>query len=155
MTNNQPQFTIAELGAKFGSQIAQVFSELITLEKVIESQQVQIQAVTKNEARLQGRIQELEAQVAEFTKQEYDFVDHIQTLESELDVMKTADTEQIPLGSSRTTPAHTSLENENFKLKAEITVLEDRTQEIEAELAEYRVLTKLTSMAPEPARDSG
>lgn len=95
MTNNQPQFTIAELGAKFGSQIAQIFYELITLEKVIESQRTQIEALTKAEARLQGHIQELEAQMAKFTRQEYDFVDHIQTLESELNMMKTANPDRI------------------------------------------------------------
>lgn len=61
MTNQpqQPQFTIAELGAKFGAQQAQTLSELITAEKIIEVQRLQIEAMTKNEARLVDHIQDL------------------------------------------------------------------------------------------------
>jgi predicted nuclease with TOPRIM domain len=66
MTTDQqpPQFTISELGAKFGSQMAQALSELITLEKMIESQRAQIEAMAKNEARLVDHIQDLENEVS-------------------------------------------------------------------------------------------
>ncbi len=83
-----PQFNIAELGAKFGAQQAQDYAQIITLEKQITAQTLTIQQMTKNEARLQGHIQELEAKVAEFTTKEYDFVDHIQELEAELVELK-------------------------------------------------------------------
>jgi cell division protein FtsB len=56
----QPQFTIAELGAKFGTHLAQILSELITFEKVIEMQQAQIEAIALKETRLTDHIQDLE-----------------------------------------------------------------------------------------------
>ncbi len=86
--DNAPQFSIAELGAKFGEQLAQAYAQIITLEKQLTAQALAIQSMTKNEVRLQGHIQELEAKVSEFTRQEYDFVDHIQELEVELVELK-------------------------------------------------------------------
>jgi septal ring factor EnvC (AmiA/AmiB activator) len=66
MTDQQQQFqpTIAELGAKFGAQQAQAFSEMIALEKMIESQAEHIQDMTKNEMRLAEHIQDLERDLA-------------------------------------------------------------------------------------------
>jgi predicted nuclease with TOPRIM domain len=61
---NRPDFTIAELGAKFGAQQGQVFSELITLEKIVASQQAQIENMTQNESRLTDHIQDLEEEVS-------------------------------------------------------------------------------------------
>lgn len=80
MTTNQPEFTIAELGAKFGAQLGQIYSELITLEKVIESQQAQITSMTKNEVSLVDHIQDLEAEISKFKEQE---VDDLYTLSEE------------------------------------------------------------------------
>ena len=57
-----PQFSIAELGARFGAQQAQAYAEIITLEKQIAAQALTIQAMTKNEASLVDRIQDLEAE---------------------------------------------------------------------------------------------
>lgn len=69
MIDQQPQFTIAELGAKFGALqgqiLAQTLAELITLEKMVQTLQSQIQAMTKNEARFIEHIQDIEEQLAE------------------------------------------------------------------------------------------
>lgn len=62
MTNQQPPFTIAELGAKFGPLLAQAYAEIITLEKQIAAQNVNIQLMTQDEAALVDRIQDLEAE---------------------------------------------------------------------------------------------
>jgi chromosome segregation ATPase len=70
--NQQPQFTIAELGAKFGSQIAQTLSELITVEKIIESQRLQIEAMAKNEDRLKDHIQDLEDELRELKSENFE-----------------------------------------------------------------------------------
>jgi hypothetical protein len=74
MTNQpqQPQFTIAELGAKFGAQQAQILSELITLEKIIESQRLQIEAMTKNEARLVDHSQDLEDELRKLKSENFE-----------------------------------------------------------------------------------
>ncbi|MHC4397132.1 MAG: hypothetical protein ACYS1A_15945 [Planctomycetota bacterium] len=65
MTNDQqPQFTIAELGAKFGIYLGEALSGQINLERMIESQQVKIQEMTTNEARLVEHIQDLEDDIA-------------------------------------------------------------------------------------------
>lgn len=69
----QPQFTIAELGARFGPPLAQAFSEIIVLEKAVQSFQSQIQAMTENVSAL---------------------VDHIQDLEGELDALKSENMER-------------------------------------------------------------
>lgn len=66
--NQQPQFTIVELGAKFGAQLAQNFGECITLEKIVTSQRLQIEAMTKNETSLVDHIQTLEAELSELKK---------------------------------------------------------------------------------------
>ncbi len=89
MTNQQPQFTIAELGSKFGAQQAQVFSELITLEKMIESQRVQIQEMTKVEARLVKNAQDLEEDISLFNLENTEFKEIIEELQSELTEIKT------------------------------------------------------------------
>ncbi len=68
MTNQQPQFTIAELGAKFGVELALNFGECITLEKIVASQRLQIEAMTKNETSLVDHIQNLEAELSELKK---------------------------------------------------------------------------------------
>jgi len=69
---SQPQFTIAELGAKFGASLAQTFSEIITLEKIIKSQQRQIQAMVENEARFADHIQDLENELALLKSENYE-----------------------------------------------------------------------------------
>ncbi len=101
MTDQQPhppQFNIAELGAKFGAQEAQLYGQIITLEKQLTAQVLTIQQMTKNEARLQDHIEELEAKISEFTQQEYDFVDHIRELEAELvDLKKSPFREQAAI----------------------------------------------------------
>jgi cell division protein FtsB len=53
-----------ELGAKFGAQLGQIFSELIAAEKMITSQSRQIQAMTRREANLVEHIQDLESELA-------------------------------------------------------------------------------------------
>lgn len=61
MTDQQPQppqFTIAELGAKFGEPLGQAYAENIILGKQLQLQQAQILV-------LQARIAELEVEVAE------------------------------------------------------------------------------------------
>lgn len=82
MTNQQPQFTIAELGSKFGAQQAQVFGEFITLEKVINSLQTQIEAMTKNEARLVENIQDLEEDISLFKLENTELKEIIEELQS-------------------------------------------------------------------------
>lgn len=82
MTNQQPQFTIAELGSKFGAQQAQVFGELITLEKIIKSLQTQIEAMTKNEARLVENIQDLEEDISLFKLENTELKEIIEELQS-------------------------------------------------------------------------
>lgn len=108
MTPQPPQFSIAELGAKFGAQLGLAYAEIITLEKTINALQAQIQEQAKNEARLHDHIQELEAEIAEFTRQEYDFTDHIQALEAELDALKTAEREMVPPHAMPEAPAISS-----------------------------------------------
>lgn len=61
MTNQQ--FTIAELGAKFGSQMAQVLSELIILEKVVEAQQAQIREMTEDKTNLENELTLLKSDI--------------------------------------------------------------------------------------------
>ncbi len=63
-----PQFNITELGAKFGAQDAQLYGQIITFEKQLTAQALTIQAMTKNEAALVDRIQELEAESVELKK---------------------------------------------------------------------------------------
>ena len=59
-----PQFSIGELGAKFGAQLAQAHAENITLEKTIQTLQSQIQMMTQNEKRLADHIEDLENDLA-------------------------------------------------------------------------------------------
>lgn len=61
MTNQQ--FTIAELGAKFGAQMGQVLSELIVFEKVIEAQQVQIREMTEDKINLENELTLLKSEI--------------------------------------------------------------------------------------------
>ncbi len=68
MDNQQPQFTIVELGAKFGASQSQTYADLIMLEKTALSLQAQIEAMTKNEAALVDHIQNLEAELSELKK---------------------------------------------------------------------------------------
>lgn len=73
MTTQQPQppqFSIAELGAKFGAQLGQAYAEIITMEKQLSVQALTVQQMTANEAAL---------------------VEHIQDLEAELDILKADD----------------------------------------------------------------
>lgn len=69
MNNNQqprpPQFSIAELGAKFGAQLGQAYAEIITMEKQLSAQALTIQQMTTNEMTLIDHIQDLEAELAE------------------------------------------------------------------------------------------
>jgi predicted nucleic acid-binding Zn-ribbon protein len=98
MTDQQskiPQFTIAEVGAKFGEQQAQAYAQIITLEKQLADHVLTIQSMTKNEARLQDHIEALEVKISEFTQQEYDFVDRIQELEAELAEAKPSSPAQV------------------------------------------------------------
>ena len=59
----ETQFSIAELGAKFGAQLSQSYAEIITLEKRLAAQALTIQAMTANEAALVDHIQNLEIEV--------------------------------------------------------------------------------------------
>lgn len=63
MTNQE--FTIAELGAKFGSQMGQVLSELIVLEKVVEAQQAQIREITEGKINLENELAQLKSEIYE------------------------------------------------------------------------------------------
>lgn len=63
MTNQQ--FTIGELGAKFGSQMGQVLSELIVLEKVTETQQAEIREVTEDKINLENELALLKSEIYE------------------------------------------------------------------------------------------
>jgi predicted nucleic acid-binding Zn-ribbon protein len=83
MTNQQPQFTIAELGAKFGAQLGQIYSELITLEKVIESQQAQIQKMTNNENRLVDHVQDLEDELTLLKSENFELQQMAETQQAE------------------------------------------------------------------------
>lgn len=65
---DQPQqapFTIAELGARFGAQLGQVYADIIILEKQLSAQALNIQELTANESRLVDHIQAIEAQLSE------------------------------------------------------------------------------------------
>ncbi len=53
---NQPQFTITELGAKFGSQQAQILAELITLEKQNEQLQTDLNQMQMKNDDLAARL---------------------------------------------------------------------------------------------------
>lgn len=59
-----PQFSIAELGARFGAQQAQDFAQIITLEKQVTAHIQTIQELTKNQAVLVDHIQQLEEELA-------------------------------------------------------------------------------------------
>lgn len=63
--DQQPPFTIEELGAKFGVQLSQAYAELITLEKVIVSQRAKIEAMIQNEMEMTARIHEIEIELVE------------------------------------------------------------------------------------------
>lgn len=69
MTN---QFTVAELGSKFGSQMGQILSELIVLEKLVEAQQAQIREMTEDKANLQYQIHDLENELAQLKSEIYE-----------------------------------------------------------------------------------
>lgn len=60
----QPQFSIAELGAKFGVQLGQANAEIITLGKTISALQAQIQEQAQVEVRLAENNQNLEDELA-------------------------------------------------------------------------------------------
>lgn len=61
MTDQQKTpFTIAELGAKFGPQLAQAYAEIITLEKQLQAHVLTIQQFTENEKMLLDKIDWLE-----------------------------------------------------------------------------------------------
>jgi archaellum component FlaC len=72
MNESTPQFTIAELGAKFGAQLGQIFSELITAEKEIQTQRIQIQEITKTEKRLAEHVQDLEDELASLKSENFE-----------------------------------------------------------------------------------
>ncbi|KKL73102.1 hypothetical protein LCGC14_2078270 [marine sediment metagenome] len=57
------QFTIAELGAKFGGQMGQVLSELIVLEKLVEAQQAQIQELIENKTSLENELAQSKSEI--------------------------------------------------------------------------------------------
>jgi len=78
MTNipNQPQFTIAELGAKFGAQQAQAFADIITLEKQIDN-------LTQANDALHERVQVLEAELAELRPPPSPLSDEMQAIVEE------------------------------------------------------------------------
>ena len=61
MTNQQ--FTIIELGAKFGGQMGQVLSELIVLEKLVEAQQAQIQELIENKTSLENELAQSKSEI--------------------------------------------------------------------------------------------
>lgn len=60
-----PQFSIAELGARFGAQLAEAYALTITKDKQLAAQATTIQELVANEAKLVSHIQDLEAQLAE------------------------------------------------------------------------------------------
>lgn len=63
MTNQQ--FTIAELGAKFGSQMGQVLSELIIFEKMAEAQRAQIREIAEDKINLENELAQLKSEIYE------------------------------------------------------------------------------------------
>jgi chromosome segregation ATPase len=77
------QFTIAELGSKFGGLMAQGLSELIVLEKLVEGQQAQIQEITEDKANLQYQIHDLENELAQLKSEIYKLQRAQSTLSSE------------------------------------------------------------------------
>jgi hypothetical protein len=76
-TQQQPQFTIAELGAKFGAQQAQILSDLILAEKIIESLRAQIQDMTRNETKLTDHIQDLESDFALLKSEKFELEEEL------------------------------------------------------------------------------
>lgn len=56
MIEQSPSFSIAELGQKFGAQLAQAYAEIITLEKRLAERE-------RNEARLVGHIEDLKNEI--------------------------------------------------------------------------------------------
>lgn len=65
MTETEPpQFSIAELGAKFGEHLGQMYGQIITLEKQLNRNLLSIQAMTKNEARLIDHLEDLQDELA-------------------------------------------------------------------------------------------
>jgi predicted nucleic acid-binding Zn-ribbon protein len=76
-TQQQPQFTIAELGAKFGAQQAQMLSDLILAEKLIESLRAQIQDMTRNETKLTDHIQDLESDFALLKSEKFELEEEL------------------------------------------------------------------------------
>lgn len=60
---NQPQFTVAELGAKFGSQMGQVLSELIIFEKMAEAQRAQIREIAEDKTNLENELAQLKSEI--------------------------------------------------------------------------------------------
>lgn len=85
-----PPFSIGELGAKFGVPLSQAFGEIITLEKLLGSQNKAIEEMVETEKSLSNRIQELEVKIAEFLEQEAILVEHIQGLEADVSPMSEA-----------------------------------------------------------------
>jgi hypothetical protein len=66
---NQPQLTPAELGARFGSQMGPILSDLIMLEKMVEAQRVQIQEMTEGKANLENEMSLLKSQGYELQRE--------------------------------------------------------------------------------------
>lgn len=85
-----PQFSIAELGAPFGSQLAEVYAEIITLKKQLTAQTLFIEKMTKNEERQQNLIQDLEAELSALKLENFELneakslVDALKISEAEL-----------------------------------------------------------------------
>lgn len=60
---NDPQFSVSELGQKFGSQLGQMYAEIIILEKQVAGQSLTIQSMTQREKGLVTRLHDLEEQL--------------------------------------------------------------------------------------------
>jgi cell division protein FtsB len=72
MNNQQSEIAIFDLGAKFGAHLAQIYAEIIALEKVTESQRIQIQNMTENETRLTDHIQDLEDELTSLKSENFE-----------------------------------------------------------------------------------
>lgn len=100
-----PQFSIAELGARFGSQLSQTYAEIITLEKQLTAQTAIIEKMTKNEERQQNLIQDFEAELNALKLENFElnevkslvdalkineakFGSRVQNLEAELNILR-------------------------------------------------------------------
>jgi len=97
LTEPEATFSIADLGAKFGAQAAQTFSEVIRLERLMAARQVQIQELSQNEAKLAEYIEDLEAELRELRSKNIELEDQNRHLEVKVAGMAT-DSAAIPGG---------------------------------------------------------